>query len=49
MKVEELMEILKGMPKDARICVWDKDRFPHEIEKDSIGYYSLRKEVDIVL
>ena len=49
MTVEELREILEGMPKKARICVWDKDRFPHEIEKDSIGYYSLRKEVDIVL
>lgn len=49
MTVKELMEILKGMPKNARICVWDKDRFPHEIEKDGVSYYSLRKEVDITL
>lgn len=32
MTVKDLMEILKGMPKNARICVWDKDRFPHEKE-----------------
>ena len=49
MNCEELIEILEQMPKDARVCVWDKQRNPHEIEKDNIGFYSLRKEIDIVL
>lgn len=49
MTKKELLEAIKDMPEDAKIRIWDKERVPYEIDENGIGYYSLRKEIDILL
>ena len=46
---KDLLEAIEGMPMDAKIRIWDKERVPHDIDENGISYYSLRKEIDILL